>query len=157
MIKASGDAGRSVVRPAITGSADGQGRIVVKDGSLELVRAVSGHQAMEAQANARLILDDSASADTAFTFTGTNSAFELRDAADYKGSIAGFAASDVLDLRQIAFSGQSAGYTPTGASSGTLTLTDGTHSAALKLLGSYTASSFNLASDTHGGTAITLA
>ena len=42
-----------------------------------------------------------------------------------------------------------------GASSGTLTVTDGVHTASIQLLGQYTASEFATASDGHGGTLIT--
>ena len=157
LIKTPGFYGRSVVRPAVTGSAGAEGSIIVQGGSLELVHDVSGHQAMQALANSRLVLDAGASADTSFAFAGSGSALELGDGSVFKGTIAGFAAGDVLDVRSVAFSGQSAGYTSTGASSGTLNLTDGTHAAALKLLGSYAAGAFHLASDGHGGTAVTLA
>ena len=39
--------------------------------------------------------------------------------------------------------------------SGTLTVTDGTHTASLTLLGQYSANQFSLASDGHGGTMVT--
>ncbi|MGC2411152.1 MAG: hypothetical protein WA459_00415, partial [Stellaceae bacterium] len=39
--------------------------------------------------------------------------------------------------------------------SGTLTVTDGTHTIHLKLLGLYTTSNFTLATDNHGGTQVT--
>jgi hypothetical protein len=42
-----------------------------------------------------------------------------------------------------------------GHLSGTLTVTDGTHTASLTLLGQYSAQNFTLASDGHGGTMIT--
>jgi len=39
--------------------------------------------------------------------------------------------------------------------SGTLTVTDGTHTANLTLLGQYSTGNFSLASDGHGGTVVT--
>ena len=42
-----------------------------------------------------------------------------------------------------------------GNLSGTLTVTDGVHTASIELLGNYTASEFVAASDGHGGTLIT--
>ena len=39
--------------------------------------------------------------------------------------------------------------------SGTLTVTDGTHTASLTLLGQYSTGDFSLSSDGHGGTMIT--
>ena len=82
--------------------------------------------------------------------------------------VAGFNTGDQIDFRDIAFTG---GTTSTkgkkGAKgevtfkeaasnmSGTLTVTDGTHTANITLLGQYTAASFTAASDGHGGTIIT--
>ena len=42
-----------------------------------------------------------------------------------------------------------------GNTSGTLTVTDGTHTANLTLLGQYATANFSLASDGHGGTMVT--
>ena len=39
--------------------------------------------------------------------------------------------------------------------SGTLTVTDGTHTASIELLGQYAANEFTASSDGHGGTLIT--
>jgi hypothetical protein len=48
------------------------------------------------------------------------------------------------------------GYSPNGANTGgTLNVSDGTHFAALSLLGQYIAGNFSIASDGHGGTLIT--
>jgi hypothetical protein len=45
--------------------------------------------------------------------------------------------------------------TVSGYSSGTLTVSDGTHVATLTMIGSYTAANFNLADDGNGGTRVT--
>jgi hypothetical protein len=42
-----------------------------------------------------------------------------------------------------------------GNTGGTLTVSDGTHTASLALLGQYTAADFALSADGHGGTYIT--
>jgi len=66
--------------------------------------------------------------------------------------------SDRIDLRGIAFA---AGTTSVslveapGNTSGTLSVTDGTHTTHLILLGSYVTSQFHLVSDGHGGTMVT--
>ena len=46
------------------------------------------------------------------------------------------------------------GYSPSSASSGVLSVSNGAQSANIALLGNYLASSFTLGSDGHGGTAI---
>jgi len=86
----------------------------------------------------------------------------------FHGLVAGFGyttsmglQSGEIDLRDIAFS--TAKKNPTHLSfteaasnlSGTLTVTDGVHTANIALLGQYTASEFVLAGDGQGGTAIT--
>ena len=62
-----------------------------------------------------------------------------------------------LGLGDIAFGeATSLGYTANeGNTGGTLTITDGIHSASLQLLGQYSAADFALAADGHGGSIIT--
>jgi Ca2+-binding RTX toxin-like protein len=72
------------------------------------------------------------------------------------GTIAGFGLPDHVDLADIPFG---AGTTETFQEassnlSGTLTVTSGTHSASLDLLGQYVTGQFNLATDGHGGTLV---
>jgi hypothetical protein len=71
-------------------------------------------------------------------------------------TIAGFGVPDHLDLADIAFgSSTTLGLVEAGSnSSGTLTVSDGTHTASLLLLGQYTAGQFTTASDGAGGTLI---
>ncbi|HKF07248.1 MAG TPA: hypothetical protein VKB89_00765, partial [Xanthobacteraceae bacterium] len=76
--------------------------------------------------------------------------------------ISGFGSSPVgvteeLDLRDIAFGSNTKASFAEAAnnSSGTLTVTDGTHTANLTLLGQYSAAMFSLSSDGQGGTIVT--
>jgi fibronectin-binding autotransporter adhesin len=82
----------------------------------------------------------------------------------FHGLVAGFGTGDQIDLKDVAFvattnKGQKShvlSYTSaSGFGSGTLTVTDGVHTANIQLLGSYIASEFAAASDGHGGTLIT--
>jgi len=75
--------------------------------------------------------------------------------------IAGFGSphgvTEEIDLRDISF-GAHTKETFTEASnhlSGTLTVTDGTHTANLTLLGQYSTANFSLSSDGQGGTIVT--
>jgi autotransporter passenger strand-loop-strand repeat protein len=88
----------------------------------------------------------------------------LDASASFHGLVAGFGASDQIDLRDIAFVSATTkkGSTsnliftePANTMSGMLTVTDGVHTASIQLLGQYTASEFTAASDGHGGTLIT--
>ncbi len=95
-----------------------------------------------------------ASGTVTFVSGGT---LQLDTGAGFTGAIKGFAVPDRIDLRGIAFA---AGSTKSfkeaaGNTSGTLTLTDGTHTVHLTLLGVYSSTNFKLAIDGKGGTLIT--
>ena len=95
-----------------------------------------------AGSNGTLILDGLASGAQPFNF---------------KGAVAGFGGQDVIDLSGITFDAETTlGYAPTSGQTGggTLSLSDGIHSANIALLGNYMASSFVTASDNHGGTMV---
>jgi autotransporter passenger strand-loop-strand repeat protein len=65
--------------------------------------------------------------------------------------VAGFAVPDMFDLSAINFASATKQYSG-NASSGTLTIGDGTHSASILLLGNYSLASFNLGAESGGGT-----
>ncbi len=96
----------------------------------------------------------SASGTVAFLSGGT---LQLEAGAGFTGTIKGFAIPDRIDLREIAFgAGTTRSFTEAaGNTSGTLTVTDGTHTVHLTFLGLYTTSSFKLSTDNHGGTRVT--
>ena len=92
--------------------------------------------------------------------TGTlilgNSSTSGGQSSNFTGTVSGFGAQNAIDLPGIAFDAQTTlGYSPnSNGTGGTLSLTDGTHSAKIALLGNYIASSFAMASDNHGGTMV---
>ena len=93
----------------------------------------------------------SAAAVTFFASTGT---LELDNSSSFSGTVAGMTANDTIDFADINFASIQ---TPTFAgnsSSGTLHVTDGTHTASIALLGNYMASTFVASSDGHGGTSV---
>ncbi|HEX5230932.1 MAG TPA: hypothetical protein VFW56_01730, partial [Bradyrhizobium sp.] len=72
----------------------------------------------------------------------------------FSGTVAGLTGQDTLDLSDI---NPATVHAPTYAgnsSKGTLSVTDGTHTANITLLGNYLASTFVTSSDGHGGTSI---
>ncbi|MGC2413666.1 MAG: hypothetical protein WA459_13355, partial [Stellaceae bacterium] len=98
----------------------------------------------------------SASGTVSFVSGGT---LQLDAEATFTGVIAGFTGPsplDQLDLRGIAFgSGTTRSFTEAASNtSGTLTVTDGTHSVHLTLLGNYITNNFALFTDSHGGTRV---
>ena len=61
--------------------------------------------------------------------------------------------AETIDLTTVDFATATLGYVGNSLS-GTLTVTDGTNTARLAMLGSYVAANFHLADDHHGGTLV---
>lgn len=85
---------------------------------------------------------------------------QLNQSAAFTGTISDFTAGDALDLADMPFAAgvTTLGYSANGAGTGeSLTISNGTQTANLALLGQYAAAAFQMASDGHGGTSITYA
>jgi autotransporter passenger strand-loop-strand repeat protein len=95
-------------------------------------------------------------ADTVTFVTSAGGTLQLDASQLFSGTIAGFGQPDYLDLTDIAFGGATTlGFSEAGNNlSGVLTVTDGTHTANLTLLGQYVTGQFTMASDGHGSTLI---
>jgi autotransporter passenger strand-loop-strand repeat protein len=88
----------------------------------------------------------------AVSFLGTSGRLVLDQSQSFSGTIAGLSASvpnDVVDLKDISFSGVTSSYSG-NSSSGTLTISDGVHSANLHMIGNFTSASFHLSNDGGG-------
>ena len=87
---------------------------------------------------------------------GANATLKIDHAADFRGTVTGFDSSDVLDLADLAFgSNTTLGYAANSSNTGgTLTVSDGTHTANIALLGQYMAGSFVKSGDGSDGTLI---
>ena len=79
---------------------------------------------------------------------------KIDHAADFRGAVAGFGGSDVLDLADLGKNTTLGYLANSNNTGGTLTASDGTHTANIALLGQYTAASFAMATDGSGGTLI---
>lgn len=90
------------------------------------------------------------------TFRGASVGLVLDEGSSFTGSISGWNSFGMIDLGGIQFAdGTTLGYAASSdQSGGILTVSDGTHAAALSLLGQYTAADFAIASDGHGGTSV---
>ena len=90
-------------------------------------------------------------------FTGTTGKVVLDQPSTFTGSVTGFGAQNAIDLINIGLDANTTlGFSENkGGTGGTLTVMNGTRTAAVALLGNYMASSFATASDGHGGTLIT--
>ena len=81
---------------------------------------------------------------------------KIDHAADFSGTVAGFDVDDALDLADLAFdSNTTLSYAANSNNTGgTLTVSDGTHTANIALLGQYMAADFVMSANGFGGTLI---
>jgi autotransporter passenger strand-loop-strand repeat protein len=131
----------------------------VNSGGLEEV--LSGGTASATTINGgTLEVASGASISGPITFTSAGGILELDASQSFNGLIAGFASPkgiiEEIDLRDISFGKKTKVSFKEDKNhlSGTLTVTDGTHTANLTLLGQYSAGNFRLSSDGFGGTMI---
>jgi hypothetical protein len=86
------------------------------------------------------------------SFAADTGTLKLDNSSSFAGTVAGMSGQDTIDFADIdPTKVQQPTYSGT-ASGGNLTVTDGTHSANIALLGNYLASTFVASSDGHGGT-----
>lgn len=87
-------------------------------------------------------------------FTGSSGTLLLDPSSGFTGTVAGMSGQNTIDFSDINFTTpQAPSYSGT-SSGGTLTLSDGSHTANVALIGNYLASAFVASSDGHGGTAV---
>ena len=130
------------------------GTLTVLAGTLTLSGAVTGTGSLDIQggtANFRSTFSQDV------TFGGASGVLELAKSQAYTGQITGFSLTGAteLDLGDIHFAAGTTTATFVDGGSGTggiLTVTDGTHTAHIALVGDYTASTFEFSADGHGGT-----
>jgi len=87
-------------------------------------------------------------------FTTGGGTLQLDDSEHFGGSVSGFGVPGGIDLRDIAFdTGTTLGYSDSGGS-GTLTVTHGSSTAQILMIGNYVLANFTKQADGHGGTLI---
>jgi len=97
-----------------------------------------------------LELDAGASAGSGTIAFAGGGTLKLDATGAYDFPVAGFAVPDAFDLSAVAFASATKSYTG-DTSSGTLTVSDGTDSVSLQLVGDYTSASFDLGQERGGG------
>jgi large repetitive protein len=88
------------------------------------------------------------------TFEGTTGTLRLDNASAYTGQISGLAGSDAIDLTNVSFSASTTASFLGNTDGGTLTITDGTHTSDITLVGNYLQSTWDISSDGNGGTTV---
>ena len=87
-------------------------------------------------------------------FTGSSGTLTLDDAQGFTGQISGLSGADAIDLADISYGADTQVTFLGNAAGGTLTITDGTESAKIALVGDYLSSTWDLSSDGHGGVTV---
>jgi fibronectin-binding autotransporter adhesin len=131
------------------------GTIEVHDGALKISGSIAGDGAVKIDGGAVFELDGSDTQNVDFAGAGG----ELKiDASTFDGKIVGLAVTDKLDLGAIGFGPHTTGTYVSDAANdgGVLTITDGSHSISLNLVGDYRDAHFAGGTDENGGTLITL-
>jgi autotransporter passenger strand-loop-strand repeat protein len=129
----------------------------VNNGGLEFVASGGLASAAVISGGTLEVASGGSTGNSAITFAVSGGGvLRLDDSVHFGGLVAGFDNPDFLDLRDIAFtSATTLSFTEAPSNtSGTLVVSDGTHTANITLLGQFAATQFTSASDGHGGTLI---
>jgi hypothetical protein len=147
-------AGGLVIDSALSNS----GGIWANGGNVTVGGAVSGAGSDTARISGGATLEFGAASNANVSFdAGATGTLKLDRSSSFSGALSGFAAGDALDLADIAAGANAVvSYTANAdGSGGTLTVSDGTTTAKLSLLGQFAAGGFRAAADTGVGTIIT--
>ena len=153
------DAGASWIAGKLNASGD-----VSVDGVLSLRGAcavdgaVSGGGTIDIAAVSALTTESTVASTEKIAFAANTGTLTIQDTAGFEAGIGGLVAGDKIDLTSAAFAfspSETLAFTENaGSTGGTLTVKDGANTLNLLLFGQFVASGFHLASDGHGGSAI---
>ena len=90
----------------------------------------------------------------AVTFEGTTGTLKLDNSVSFTGQISGLAGADALDLADVSYGANTKASFVGGVDGGTLTVSNGSQTANIKLAGDYLGSGWTLSSDGNGGTKV---
>ncbi|MGX5844399.1 beta strand repeat-containing protein, partial [Mesorhizobium sp. ArgA1] len=140
----------------VTGGVANSGMLWANGGNIVIHGAVTGEGDATIGNLSKLEFGGASSTDVTFAHDAAGT-LELDDSFDYSGRIGGITNDDKLDLNDISFgAGTTVAYQASqDGSGGTLSVSDGSHSATLHLLGTYDAKGFRLADDGEGHAVVT--
>ena len=153
-------AGNAFATPAAF-AANGNASANLADGSRTSVMTVSDQAGLQSDTTAPAIsVSDGATVEIdgasaqSVTFLGTTGTLVLKDSSGFTGQVSGLAEADALDLADVHYGANTTAAFSGDANGGTLTITDGTHTAQIAMLGDYLGSGWTLSSDGNGGTVV---
>jgi hypothetical protein len=126
------------------------GVVDVSAGKLALEQGVGGTGPFQLAGSATLDFVNGAGSSNTMQFLQPGGTLEVGNTGLFGPALVGYQAGDVIDAASVEFV---TGTTTAGFNGGTLTVSEGTQSAAFALSGSYAAGGFHvIGSDGHGGT-----
>jgi hypothetical protein len=140
----------------VLSAVDNSGTLLADGGSLTFAATVTGSGNAQIHGTATLEFGAASAENTTFAADAAGT-LKLGDVLGFSGMIAGFDGNDQLDLVNMQFSGDlSLSYAADASGTdGTLTISDGTHTAVILLMGQYDANGFHATSDNGNGTFVT--
>ncbi len=139
----------------IAGAVANSGSLMAEGGNITIHGDVTGSGTALIDGGATIEFGGAASANTTFTATATGTLM-LDNSSGFTGTVTGFAANDQIDLGDIQASSAVLSFAAnSNENGGTLTVSDGTHTANIALVGTYDPNSFHLAPDHALGVVIT--
>jgi len=131
----------------VNGELVNDGLLWANGGNLDLEGNVSGTGHLSVDGTARVEIGGSFSENITLG-ADAHTTLVVDHAAEFTGTIAGLDSDDALQFGDISAQNASFGYTENAAGTGgTLTVTDGTHTASIGLTGDYSADDFHLGGD----------
>jgi hypothetical protein len=138
----------------VAGAVSSTGELLAAGGSVEIHGDVSGHGTATIGDGGLIDFDAASDANVSFADNAAGT-LRLDDSADFSGTIAGLTSDDTLIFGDMA-SGASVTYTANASgTAGTLTVSDGTNSSQVTVLGQYSAADFHTSTDANGATQVT--
>jgi beta-glucanase (GH16 family) len=143
----------------VTGTADSAivnaGTVDVSAGTLTLKAGVTGNGTFLLHGLSTLDFAAAVGGGSTISFLSSTATLKVETLGAFGPTILGFAKGDTIDVAPVP-SGLATmlNFVQTG-SSGILTISDGAHTGTFNLTGSYNTAGFHMASDNHGGTAVT--
>jgi hypothetical protein len=152
LLEAAGPGGLNITG---SGGVANNGTLWANGDGLFVAGSVSGTGSDRITGATTLRIGGTVSAGQSVSFDpGSTGTLRLDDSRDFRGTVFGLATngSNALDLSDISFINSTT--TMATYNGGTLTVTDGTHTAAIALAGNFTGQTFVTSSDGHNGTTV---
>jgi hypothetical protein len=134
------------------------GKLVATAGKIDVLSTVTGTGTDTISGNGQIEFDGANTTQNVVFTAGASGELFLFKSQSFdvtSGTISGFALGDSIDLEDINIAGATATWNSSSNVGGTLVVTDGTHTADLTLLGSYTQGNFHIATDGSGHVLLT--